>query len=455
MLSGMPAPSSRPRLQRPALSLLFAVAVALAACSAADDGEDERDGADPLELGQRYVEDRDFRRQVLLESFVDPTNGYATLRRARYALPDGTGWEALPEFLPPTRPVTVADLGRFADDPLRPSTAAEGLLEPLFDPATFTWSHDALVTLGRAAFERYPLQLDLHTGSMTDSAELAERYGLWRDARGHLGGLVRVALPDGTEAFAKTCATCHARPTEPGGPLVLGATNPDFDHGAIDHLRLSEQGIPPERLTTLLDWGPGQVDVTGDGVHNPTAITDLRPIRHQSRLHWAATLHNSLPALAVRIETLIITSHAEQRRPPRLVAFALAYYLWFEAGKGSAPDPDHPGAAIFERACGGCHQADGGTIGAVPVVAVGTDPAVARSPERGVGGGFYRVPSLWGVADRRQLLHHGAVHSLEELLDPARLERVPGHPFGTDLPSDDRARLLDFLATLGKPTPEP
>ena len=78
---------------------------------------------------------------------------------------------------------------------------------------------------------------------------------------------------------------------------------------------------------------------------------------------------------------------------------------------------------------------------------VGTDRAVGDSPMRGTG--FYRTPSLWRVAERRQLLHDGAVDSLEELMAPDRQERVPGHPWGTELVDEDRAALLRFVRQIG------
>ena len=71
----------------------------------------------------------------------------------------------------------------------------------------------------------------------------------------------------------------------------------------------------------------GTVDVTSDDADNPVSITDLRPIRYQKYLHHTGMIHNSLPALAVRIETLAITSSSESVRPPRKIAAALALYL--------------------------------------------------------------------------------------------------------------------------------
>jgi hypothetical protein len=63
------------------------------------------------------------------------------------------------------------------------------------------------------------------------------------------------------------------------------------------------------------------------------------------------------------------------------------------------------------------------------------------------------------VADAAPYLHHGAVRTLEDLLDPARLREgyyrgtlgpgpVPGHDYGTELPADERAALVEYLRTL-------
>jgi hypothetical protein len=77
---------------------------------------------------------------------------------------------------------------------------------------------------------------------------------------------------------------------------------------------------------------------------------------------------------------------------------------------------------------------------------VGTDPALALRTRKGTG--YYKIPSLKGVWYRGRLQHAGAVGSLEEWLDPARLATVPGHPFGLTLPPQDRRALIAFIRTL-------
>ncbi|MDB4963103.1 MAG: hypothetical protein JWP01_3102 [Myxococcales bacterium] len=324
----------------------------------------------------RYLDDRAFRREALVAGLVDPTNHYSRLRLARYAVEGG--WDALPAWNPP-----VAIGG---------------------EPAVPLALEDDLLTLGEQAFFRYPVQL-----------WPGEPPGLWSDPiRGR--GLVRAELATGSYPAA-TCATCHATPRD--GALVVGLANAALDLG----------------------WGPGRLDVSTLDGREPVRIPDLRPIRWLTHLHAAATVRQpDVVALAIRIETLIITSHAEVVRPPRAVTLALATYLW----SLSTEEPPAPPPEPFLRECAGCHAGDGLTGAPVPLHVVGTDPVVGQSTDRGTG--TYRVPSLRGVGDRALLLHDGSVDSLEALLDPART--TPGHPFGSDLPAPDRAAIVAYLEAL-------
>jgi mono/diheme cytochrome c family protein len=220
--------------------------------------------------------------------------------------------------------------------------------------------------------------------------------------------------------LASTCATCHAESN------AMGLAN-----AAID-----------------LGWGPGRLDVTTADGHEPVRIPDLRPVALESYLHADANVHaTDVIALAVRIETLIITSHDEAVRPPRIVALALATYLDTLAPSPPAPpasDAAIRGATLFAATCAGCHSSTAFDGEPVSLDVVGTDPTVGLSRERGTG--TYRVPSLRGVADRTWLLHDGSVSSLALLLDRARSS--PGHRFGQELSADDRASLVAFLQTL-------
>jgi mono/diheme cytochrome c family protein len=323
-----------------------------------------------------YLDDSGFRRQALVASLVEPNNAYSQLRLARYGV-DG-GWDALPEWNP-----SVA----IADEPAQPLVLLGDLQE-----------------LGEQAFSRYPVQLWARAP-----------VGLWSDTeRGD--GLVRVELATGTFTAA-TCATCHA--TVRDGVFVAGLANASLDLG----------------------WGPGRLDVSTNDGHEPVRIPDLRPVRWLTYLHADATVRQpDIVALAIRIETLIITSHSEVVRPPRVVALALATYLWSLAPDDPLPSPP----TQFVETCGGCHAGDGLTGAPVPLDVVGTDPVVGMSSDRGTG--MYRVPSLRGVRDRALLFHDGSIDSLDALLDPART--TPGHRFGMQLSTDDRATIIAYLRTL-------
>lgn len=397
---------------------------------------------DAITIGERYVSDVDFRRAALEESLVRRDNHYARLRLDQYGR-SSSGWDQLAEFNPPVRPVLTADFDRFVDDPNRASRADEGQLRPVWDPDETEWSESDLVDLGRRAFELYPVQFDSEVGRLLASSALADRFGLWTDDRGRVGGLVRVRVADGSERVAVTCATCHAT-VDASRALQPGLPNARFDRGGISYRAAIESGVDPERAQAYLEWNVGTLDVTPDGISNPTAIPDLRPIRFSAYLHWAATLENRLEALAVRLETLIITSHQESVRPPREIAFALALYLWRMADAGHGAEEDGRGARDFRQQCGGCHGADGTARGRIDLHTVGTDPRVGRSPARGTG--FYRVPSLWGVGERTLLLHDGSIGSLTELLDPSR---EGGHRYGLALGADERADLVRYVRTIG------
>jgi mono/diheme cytochrome c family protein len=268
-----------------------------------------------------------------------------------------------------------------------------------------------LVALGEQAFSHYPVQL-------WSSAPP----GLWSDPTRGDGGLVRVVLD--RPYLAATCSTCHA--TVKSGTFVPGLPNPTLDLG----------------------WGPGRLDVTTADGHEPVRIADLRPVAWLGYLHADATLRQpDVITLAIRIETLIVTSQGQAIRPPREIALALAMYVWSLApaeAPAPATDAARSGRDLFAATCSGCHAGDGFTGEPVSLDVVGTDPTVGRSLDRGTG--MYRVPSLRGVADRALLLHDASVHSLGELVDPERT--TPGHHFGSELSVADRAALIAYLETL-------
>jgi hypothetical protein len=93
---------------------------------------------------------------------------------------------------------------------------------------------------------------------------------------------------------------------------------------------------------------------------------------------------------------------------------------------------------------------------------VGTDPDLTMKTRRGTG--YYKVPSLKGVWYRSMFGHSGWCATLEDWLDPARLndEYIPtgfkpygaktyavkGHEFGLDLSPQQKKDLIAFLKTL-------
>ncbi len=160
--------------------------------------------------------------------------------------------------------------------------------------------------------------------------------------------------------------------------------------------------------------------------------------------------------------------------------YALALYLY---SLEPPPNPNKPtdlsrrGQKLFaQQGCSGCHPAPlytnnkltpakGFTVPEelkkdvdILNVSVNTDPTLALTTRRGTG--FYKVPSLLGVWYRNAFGHTGSVDTLEEWLDPARLQPdfapknnlpkgpVPGHEFGLKLSPEDRAALVAFLKTL-------
>ena len=122
------------------------------------------------------------------------------------------------------------------------------------------------------------------------------------------------------------------------------------------------------------------------------------------------------------------------------------------------------GRAVFSReGCNACHTAPLYTSNkltpasefhvpaehlkryAIVNRSVGTDPELAMRTRKGTG--YYKIPSLKGVWYRGPFQHAGAVQTLDDWFDPARLQRVPGHPFGLTLTAEDRRALIAFLET--------
>jgi hypothetical protein len=220
-------------------------------------------------------------------------------------------------------------------------------------------------------------------------------------------------------------------------------------------LGLSPGELPPEIDSTSLQdldrLGPGRNDVLADGVFNPFAIPDFGGIVDVPYLqHNANWVHEGAATLAIRCETLFITSSGERSRIPRVLSWALSMYfrsLPAPPPLDATPMPEAArGEEVFEASgCSACHTAPLYTSDRqVTLDMIGTDRAAGDSPSRRTG--YMRIPSLRGVGRAAPYLHHGAIDSLEEMFDPDRDE--PGHPFGLDLPADDREALIAFLRSI-------
>ncbi len=404
-----------------------------------------------------YLEDPAFDRAELVASLVNPGNGYSQLRLAHYATNEAGDWNRLPEWNPPAEVIGSGEL----DQPGGAQTVelSSGATS-LALPASVTSEDDpALVALGEAAFSRYPMQLAPYLSVALRSRGAATRYGLWIDDTIGVGGLVRARMADGTGAVVLTCSTCHSA-IQGGGGLSPGLPNARLDIGdAI----LDARGEPAELAQDpIAAWGPGRIDVTTTTGLEPARIPDLRPVRWLTYLQQDGTVRaRDLTALAIRIETLIVTAGEAVLRPPRVVALGLAAYLRslaetlppVDAAAGGSPR----GAAAFSSECAGCHAPPGLTGPPVALSVIGTDQTLGLSAERGTG--TYRVPSLRGVGTRGPLLHDGTIPSVDALLDPTRLSgefsgrlhgsgAVAGHNFGLELADADRQALIDYLGAL-------
>ncbi|MFI5301939.1 MAG: c-type cytochrome, partial [Polyangiales bacterium] len=312
----------------------------------------------------------------------------------------------------------------------------------------------AMTALGEAAFFAYPAQLAPYAFVALSSRSAASGYGLWLDeARDQVGGLVRTQLADGTNTVAMTCSTCHAATGVSG--LVVGVGSDALDLGRM----IADGGGGGAAWRS---WGRGRVDVTTTVGTAPERIPDLRPVRWLTHLHQEATVaqHGRI-ALAIRLETLIITAHSQAIRPPRAVTWALATYLNALAdglpSLAPASDAATRGEQTFQAQCSSCHAGAGLTGPPTLLAVVGTDPAIGLSTDRGTG--MYRVPSLRGVGTRGLLLHDASLPSLAAMWDPTRTSAVfaggtrgagavPGHVYGLDLDDATRADLVEYLRGL-------
>jgi hypothetical protein len=279
--------------------------------------------------------------------------------------------------------------------------------------------------------------------SVTDATaygrERLAHYAEWNDLPEESSGIAipttlddRSLLALGKEAFERyvsqspfTCASCHSYRGVPGVP------NRDLDVGAM--LIAKHPDGSEEAKAIARSWGPGRVDVSSQTGTEPARIPDLRPVRFLRYLQWSgAVKQNDLTSLALRVETLIVTSSNYRFRPPRAIALGLAMYVWSLADGLSTKEPP----PAFVHACGNCHAGPGLSGGLMDAEEIGIDTTLARSLDRGTGS--YRVPSLRGVGSRGPLLHDGSARDVDALLDI----------HGPTLGAADRASIRDFLSAL-------
>lgn len=393
----------------------------------------------------RYLDEPEFRRAQLQASLTNLANQYSRKRLVSYGLGD-RGWDALPEWVPATAPITNAIV-----EQLRAGAA-------LPDPTARIWdghrptSLDEWIALGERVFYEYPLRPEIFAHHALLDVELARAVGLHPEGdeqQSRWPGVIAFVDLDGETKLGITCAVCHVAPDH-DGVMIPGRARRDFDYGRMRLAYYQATGSPldPQLAKRMAGWGPGRADITDDEDEDPVAIPDLWGIRALRHLTQAATLTHEHPAaLAIRQETQLLHANRELARPPRELAWALAMYVY-----SLAPPPREPvaaapaGEALFRQHCARCHSGPTGAGDPIAAERVGTDRALAFGRARGTG--LYRPAPLQRVADAGPYLHDGSVATLEQLLDAERLATTPGHAFGTERSAAEREALVAYLRTL-------
>jgi hypothetical protein len=268
-------------------------------------------------------------------------------------------------------------------------------------------------------------------------------------------------------------------------------------------------GLDQMSLEKIIEWHaampPGVIARQGTSPLYPPKVPDLIGVKDRKYLdHTGLQLHRSVVdmmrygALNQGADMLasfggFIPGARDFRTRPDAATrgrysdeqlYALALYIY------SLKPPENPnkfnalarrGEQIFKReACTVCHTpplytnnlltpVDGFKMPAAHMEeydvlpgSVGTDPNLALKTRRGTG--YYKVPSLKGLWYRSPIEHNGSVATLEDWLDPRRLNddyvptgfrgaglktrAVKGHTFGMKLAAEDRQALIAFLKTL-------
>jgi mono/diheme cytochrome c family protein len=400
--------------------ILTALAIAFVATACGDTTEPDGDDVDwMVRQAPNYLESDSWRRAELEASLWSPELPYASKRLAGYGLGD-RGWDLLPVLLPAVEPVSADTLERdFDGHDLRvdrtPTTREEWL------------------ELGEQIFWTMPMRRDAYLEWAVGQPQLWDELGMRTNDEGNLRGVVRFRDARGDVRIGATCAMCHS------GGGVAGKATRDLDLGLGRALFNEQFGRESPEYAA---WGPGNVDVTDDGVTDALAIPNLFGVDKQSHLNRSGAVAIASPAsLAIRFETQYIVGHSLEARPDRRLTWALAaYVLALEAPDANAEPATARGEELFEANCAGCHQPDKAFSGGlIPADALNSDPQAAMSAFRGTT--FYKTPSLLGISQGGPFLHDSSVDSLEGLLEM-------GHPTGGTLSPDDRDHLLTFLNTL-------
>ena len=393
-----------------------------------------------------YLDDPGARRAALEASLTNADNLYSETRLAAYGQRT-RGWDALPEWNPRVHPIDADTAAALVGGGAMPSMTA---VAPFWD-GTRPTTHEGWRALGARVFAELPLRTEPYWERALREPSYGDSIGVERAPDGAVPGLVLVRDVDGTTGTAITCALCHTALDPAGAGPVPGRARRRLDYGRARLVAYTARGAPldPRSVARWTSWGPGRADVLEDVADVPIAIPDLWGLKHQRLLTQAGTLRHDTPlALAIRQETQYVQANHLRTRPPRVLMWALTVYLESlappppRAFEGPTDGLEH-GARVFASTCGRCHSNAVGSGALVPIEEIGTDPELATGRARGTGG--YRPSPLVRVADAAPYLHHGAVPTLEALLDPARVE--PGHRFGMDLHEAERGALLTFLRT--------
>jgi tetratricopeptide (TPR) repeat protein len=340
-----------------------------------------------------------------------------------------------------------------ADDLERRATAVE--------PGT-----DASRALGAELFATYTFHSEDHYDACLASffsgknRDLLDRLGIPVERDGTVVGVVRTSAPGEPPRYGVTCSICH------GGVDRDGVRRPGLPTHYDQGLFLAACADMPlyfksgtQSIGQLLRYGPGRNDSSSDLAFDPTDIPHLFHLGAYETLRWNGDV--------VGIENQA-NHNLSTRETPWPVLRALGEYLRDvplpPAPVSHAPaDEVERGRAVFERACASCHHGDALTTGhLVPQSLLETDgmrvrAVLANSTDS------YKIPSLARVSLTAPYLHDGSVASLEQLLDPARLDpkaksrlaplgfergSLGGHRFGLDLPDAERKALVAYLKTL-------